>query len=529
MGIDGGQMFTRPAAFDEHEFPASGVRCAGKTAGRCALNLVLVSRAEGWHILDACSETKLVARRQPMNSRRFSQILMAIILGLLGTLAYVLYSERATPGASSVEVSRASVTNTVTQIAVRKINATNNLLTSLAGRPLSWRALESTNYFVFIENLRAFSCPEETIRDIIITDVAKLYGRLRAQQRAKYPAPKFWQTFNPLGGPAEPVELQQKLRALDREQRQLIRELLGVELRWELAKYSGEAESQERNYSFLSPDKQAQVRAMSEHFDELEEDLYLQSRGWMLDGDMEALRQLQRQRRDELTSLLSAEELEEYELRFSETSNNMRSQMSGFQPNEEEFRRIFRLQRTFDQDFDQAFGLRDEAAQEAKARSQEQAQEVLSGEIQKVLGPARFAEYQRAQDGDYRALLQLGERLDMPVEVANRVYNMKQAAERVKYQVESNPNFTDEQRAQIVAAIARETARSVQASMGNQAYKVYQDNGGHWLANLRTVDQNFVPPRPVTGTMLDYDVDQLPPDLREHILNPKLFLRPELR
>lgn len=492
-------------------------------------NLVLVSGAWGWHIPDACNETELVANRQPMNSRHFSQILMAIILGLLGTLAYVLYSERATLGAASVEVRTARVTNTVTQIAVRKINATNNLLASLAGRPLSWRALESTNYFVFIENLRAFSCPEETIRDIIITDVAKLYGRHRAQQRARYPAPKFWQAFDPLGGSADPVELQRKLRVLDREQRQLIRELLGVELRWELAKYSGEAESQERSYSFLSSDKQAQVRAMSEQFDELEQDLYLQSRGWMLDGDMEELRQLQRQRREELASLLSAEELEEYELRFSETSNNMRSQMSGFQPNEEEFRRIFRLQRTFDQDFEQAYDMRDEAAQAAKVRGQEQAQGALTGEIQKVLGPQRFAEFQRAQDGDYRALLQLGERLAMPVDVANKVYNMKQAAERVKYQVESNPNLTDEQRAQIVTALARETERSVQASMGNQAFKVYQDNGGHWLGNLQMVDESVVPARPVTGTKLDYDVDQLPPGLREHILNPKLFLRPELR
>jgi len=464
-----------------------------------------------------------------MNSRRFTQFLMAIILGLLGTLAYVMSSKRTAPDAAPVEVRTANITNTVTQIAVRKINATNSLLASLAGRPLSWRALESTNYFVFIDNLRAFSCPEETIRDIIITDVAKLYGRLRSEQRARYPAPKFWQSFDPLGGSAEPVELQRKLRALDREQRQLIRELLGVELRWELAKYSGEAESQERSFSFLSPDKQAQVRAMTEQFDDLEQDLYVKSRGWLLDQDMEELRQLQRQRREQLASLLSTDELEEYELRFSETSNNMRSQMSGFQPNEEEFRRIFRLQRTFDQDFEQAFDMRDEAAQEAKARRQEQAQGVLAGGIQKVLGPERFAEFERAQDGDYRALLQLGERLAMPVEVANRVYNMKQAAERVKYQVETNPNLTDEQRAGIVAALARETERSVQTYMGNQAYKTYQDHGGQWLGTLQMVDENVVPARPPTGTTLPYDINQLPPELREHILNPSLFLRPELR
>ena len=115
------------------------------------------------------------------------------------------------------------------------------------------------------------------------------------------------------------------------------------------------------------------------------------------------------------------------------------------------------------------------------------------------------------------------------MDVANNVYNMKQAAERVKYQVESNPNLTDEQRAQIVAALARETTRSVQASMGNPAYKVYQDNGGQWLGNLQMVDESVVPARPPTGTMLDYDINQLPPELRKHILNPSLFLRPELR
>lgn len=463
-----------------------------------------------------------------MNSRSVNLLLVATNIGLLGVLAWLMLRPQTNPSTVPVETETAVVTNTVTQIAVRKINSTNNLFASLAGRPLSWRALESTNYFVFIDNLRAFSCPEETIRDIIITDVAKLYGRRRSELRMQYPPPKFWEPFDPLGGSAEPVELQQKIRALDREQRQLIRDLLGVDLRWELAKYSGEAESLERNYSFLSTDKQAQVRAWSEHFDELEQDLYVRSRGWMLDGDLATLRQLQRQRREQLASMLNPEELEEYELRFSDTANNMRSQMTGFRPNEDEFRRIFRLQRTFDEQYDQAYDA-DDNAQAARARSQELAQDKLSAEIQQVLGPQRFAEYQRAQDGDYRALLQLGARLQMPEDVANRVYNMKQAAERVKYQVESNPNLTDDQRLQSVAALARETARSVRTTMGDDVYKTYQQHGGQWLGNLQMVDESVVPARPQTGTTVPYDINQLPADLREYILNPSLFIRPEFR
>lgn len=455
-----------------------------------------------------------------MNSRRVSLISMAINLGLIGALAYVLLKERKQPGPDAPEPETALVTNTVTQIAVRKINATNHLLASLAGRPLSWRALESTNYLTYIENLRDFSCPEETIRDIIITDVAKLYGRRRSELRMQYPPPKFWEPLDPLGRSAESVELQLKLRTLDREQRQLIRDLLGVELRWELAKYSGEAESLERNYSFLSPDKQAQVRAWSEHFDELEQDLYVSTRGLMLDEDLAALRQLQAQRREQLASLLSPEELEEYELRFSDTANNMRSQMTGFQPTEQEFRRIFRLQRTFDEQTDPGANGSDNALR---------AEDALSAEIEKTLGPGRYAEYQRAQDPNYRALLQLGARLEIPDDVASRVYNMKLASERIKYQVETSPNLTDEQRQQTVAALARETLRSVQSAMGGDAFETYQSHGGQWLGNLSQVDESVVPAPPPSGTSLPYDVNQLPPELRSYILNPALFIRPEFR
>src|SRR6266850_8414157 len=119
-----------------------------------------------------------------MNSRRIGLLLMA--------------------GTVRTEV----VTNTVTQIAVRKINATNNLLAALAGRPLNWRALESTNYVLYIENLRAFGCPEETIRDIIITDVAKLYARHRAELRRQLQPYKFWQPTDSVGGSAGSAEFQ---------------------------------------------------------------------------------------------------------------------------------------------------------------------------------------------------------------------------------------------------------------------------------------------------------------------------------
>ena len=116
-----------------------------------------------------------------MNSRRISIVLMAVNLGLVGAVVYMVFALKSDPVPDPGPVRTEVITSTVTQIAVRKINATNNLLAALAGRPLNWRALESTNYVQYIENLRAFGCPEETIRDIIITDIAKLYARRRAE------------------------------------------------------------------------------------------------------------------------------------------------------------------------------------------------------------------------------------------------------------------------------------------------------------------------------------------------------------
>lgn len=464
-----------------------------------------------------------------MNSRRVSLLLWVSNLALIGVILFLVRERRLPPVAGQAALDPEVIVNTVTQISVRKFNSTNSLLAALAGRPLSWRSLESTNYLQFIANLRAFDCPEETVRDIIITDVAKLYGKRRSEIRAAYPEPKFWQPHDPLGGPAEPAELQLRLRALDKEQRDLIRELLGVDLQLELARYTGESESIERSYSFLPPAKQEQVRALARHYDDLEQALYIRTRGWLLDGDQAELKQIQRARREQLATVLNSEELEEHELRFSETANSMRTLMTGFQPSEEEFRKIFRMQSEFDRNFELDAETTDDATLVAQSRVRDQAQEKLMEEIRNTLGPQRFAEYERSQDSDYRALLQLGARVEMSTDVANRVFAMKQAAERAKMQVEGNARLSPEERARNISELARITSRAVEGTMGEDVYRLYELNGGQWLGGLSVMDESAVPRPEPTGTTLNYDIRLLPPDLQQYLLNPTLFLRPEFR
>jgi len=261
--------------------------------------------------------------------------------------------------------------------------------------------------------------------------------------------------------------------------------LLGVDYRTEMNRYWLDENYEERMYGFLPAEKQDQLRALQSKYDDLEQEIYTRSKGMLLDEDQEQLRRIEKQRESELAQVLTPEELEEYQLRNSSTANSMRAQMTGFQPSEEEFRKIFRLQKVFENEFSQAFDATDDAQAQIKARAQQDAQDALNEEIKKTLGDKRFAEYQRAQDPDYRTLTQVADRFQLSPDVVNRVYGMKQEAERQKAALEANTLITDEQRQAALAGIAKETERTLAPIMG-PSWSAYLKAGGNWIRNLGT-------------------------------------------
>jgi hypothetical protein len=427
-----------------------------------------------------------------MQSRLVNLILLGLNIGCLGIIAFLVFLLKERQGPPPFLYTPRPVTNTVTQIAVRKINATN-LLALLASRQVSWANLESTNYFLYVANLRAFGVPEETIRDIIIADVHKVYSQRRAELRAQAPQPKFWQTGSAWEETAEsalPAELRAQLRAADQEERDLLQQLLGIDPGPELARFNPAPGADfERKYGFLPPEKRDRLAAALARYDELEQELLSRTKGLLLDEDYDTLRQLAQARESDLAQLLSPEELEEYQLRNSSTAHALRYSLDGFNPSEEEFRKLFHLQKAFDDQFGDTLGPLDEKQMEARALAQQEAQQALAEEVKKALGEERFAEWQRIQDDSYKTLLQVAGRFDLPREAAGQVYDMKRAAERQKEMLEADPNITEEQRQAAVLAIAQETERAVAQALGDKAFMAYRKAAGDWLTELA-----FVPP-----------------------------------
>ena len=349
-------------------------------------------------------------------------MLVAVIVALLGVIGYLIYLLGQPAGEIRYVQKTQVVTNTQTQIAVRKINATN-LLAALAARASSWAALESTNYYTYIANLRNFGCPEETIKDIILTDIAKVYARKRSDMR-RQGQPYHWWSPNAAENQTDP-KLQRRLADLDREQRTLVRSLLGVDMQVELAKY-WEDDYDPAAYDFLPVEKRDQILSLKAKYDEMENEIYVRAQGIMLDQDERDLSNLEQQREVDLANLLSPQELEEYQLRHSHVAENLRNQLNGFEPNEDEFRRLFRLQKDFEDQINRKLPqASDEVQAEIRARAQEEGQRALQDEMRKTLGNDRYAQLQRAQDPDYRALVQISDRYNLPAETSQKIYNYK--------------------------------------------------------------------------------------------------------
>ncbi len=220
------------------------------------------------------------------------------------------------------------------------------------------------------------------------------------------------------------------------------------------------------------------------------------------------MRQLEKQKEAELAKILSPEELEDYQLRTSSVANTLRSQMVGFEASKEEFRQLFRLQKTFEDQFSSAFNPTDENQLGIREKAQDQAQLALQEEMKKTLGEKRYNEYQRAQDVGYRSLAQLVDRYQGSSDLAGKVYEMKLEAERQKRVLEANPNLTPERRIAAANALAQATRDSVAQTLGGDKSKIwnaYSNFGGQWIDELSAVEI----PEPVQEQPVN--IPQVPP------------------
>src|SRR5688572_18371934 len=153
--------------------------------------------------------------------------LICLNLGLVASLAYVWKQRGAGTAASQPAMGEQRADNSPTlRLFTRKIQSPNSGQHT-PGR-FTWRLLESDDFKRYIENLRSVGCPEQTIQDIIIAEVNKLYAGKEAALRLRPEHLKPWELFAVSANSG--MERERKQRQLLREKRALLKELLGIDV-----------------------------------------------------------------------------------------------------------------------------------------------------------------------------------------------------------------------------------------------------------------------------------------------------------
>jgi hypothetical protein len=403
--------------------------------------------------------------------------LICLNLGLLAGLAYVWKGRNTGAPAAPPDTDAASSAERTARTITRTILVPGNQPRNPSR--FSWRFLESADFKQYIANLRAVGCPEQTIQDIIIAEVNKLYAGKEAALRVKPEHLKPWEVF--AVSTRVLMERERKLRQLLREKRALLKELLGIDVPMEMpSTMSGGVASRERRfeeaYEKLPEGKRGPVRAIQEDYWAQTEDLNERTMGFWEPQDYEEQRRLKNAYRDGLAKTLTQDELLNFDMATSSTASRLRSELSAFNPSEPEMRELFKLRWKLDDEFS-TVGPSNPNDPEA-GRKRNEAYQAVEAETRALLGEQRYTEYQRARDYQFRSLTQLAQQNGLPPDTAIKAYDLQRVARDESARLRSNPELTPDQRNEMLRQMQSELDATMTQLLGQRAYTEFQQDYG---------------------------------------------------
>lgn len=333
----------------------------------------------------------------------------------------------------------------------------------------TWTGLHAEDLAQMVQSLREAGFPPAVLRAIVATQLRERYAaRLKALDPESGSRP-FWKEAG-----TDP-RIRVAMLQLQREQQKLLRDLLGPP-------ESPDDFGRGRRLESVPAHKLDDVRRLLQDADDARQEAFANFSGGMITPDMQKRMQaVEKELQASLATVLTPAELEEYNLRNSDTANQVRYQLAAFDPTEEEFRQIYRLQADFDSQYGRSsYGL----LNPEETRRRGEAQRQLNEQIKAALGPVRAAEYERASDFQYRQTSQLVSRLELPPDTTSKVWEVQKDIQgRIGSIFGANPS-ADERNAKL-AELASEAQTRVTALLGTRGYEAYQQFGGSWMQMLR--------------------------------------------
>ncbi len=326
----------------------------------------------------------------------------------------------------------------------------------------------------YVSRLRAEGFPPEVVRALVLARLRQKYAdRLRA---ARHPREYAYWRDSPWSNPD----------GLTREERAAIN-AINRELMAEAKTFLGadglltpdEKAARERRLGNLSLGKIQRVDAIVKDYEELTAHVRDRAKGLILRADREELRVLEKERRADLAAALTPEELLEYDLRASPSASGIRQRLQFFEPSEDEYRAIAKLQVALDP----TYGMANLSVEEQDLRRA--AEKNFPGQIRAVLSPERYADYIVTTDGNFRDTAHILRQDGVELSAVKDIVALQQSFTPRIEAVRNQPGLTPDQRAAAHAALAQEVTAQLTAKLGAATFADYENHAGGWLTRLR--------------------------------------------
>ncbi len=329
-----------------------------------------------------------------------------------------------------------------------------------------WDQVQSTNYAVLIKNLRAIGCPEQTIRDIVTSDVNRIYARRRVTE-VTYPNYQWWKSTP---DPALTQAAQEKLLALETERLNLLTGLLGAG--WDTQ--SKELIAARAGVTLTGPilgdlpaaSKQAVlniVAAGQQKIEAYQEQQRLQ--GKAIDP-MQMVR-LREEPLVALSSVLAAEPYDEFVLRYSPAAQQLREMMRMMYLTPDQFRELFgALSGIIGQPVYYYAG-----SDAALLKQQQQLATQSQAVTKSILGAAVYATYQLNQDPVYRSSQALVRQLNLPANVIMPIYQINRTTQAEMDRIRNDDTLDNDEKVEALAQTQVQEQQTLEQLLGPEAFQ----------------------------------------------------------
>jgi hypothetical protein len=230
--------------------------------------------------------------------------------------------------------------------------------------------------------------------------------------------------------------------------------------------------------SVLAPATRARLDRIERDYEEMEQQITASQDGSpLLHSDREKLELLQVEMRRDLDAALTPAERELIALHDSHTAYTVRDRFGAVLETEEDYKKIFALQKAFD---DRLIGSGTQESPESQRKSEQK----LMDDIRAALGPEKWAAAQRAGDPDVRILEFLQQRLHLPNERTEAVLAARSRYAAQSQQINADLGLSEFDRKTQLQMLATRAKSDLANELGFEGSEAFAKQAG-WISILQ--------------------------------------------